>query len=39
MIATRVQSNVGGIKGEVITYDCRFDPIEAESPDTENPLS
>ena len=39
MIATRVQSNVGGVKGEVITYDCRFDAIEAESPDPENPLS
>lgn len=39
MIATRVQSNVGGIKGEVITYNCRFDAIEAESPDSENPLS
>lgn len=28
MIATRVQSNIGGVKGEVITYDCRFDSLE-----------
>ena len=29
MIATRVQSNIGGIKGEVITYDCFFERIGA----------
>lgn len=28
MIATRVQSNIGGVKGEVITYNCRFDSLE-----------
>ncbi len=39
MIATRVQSNLGGIKGEVITYDCSFDPLDVESSDPENPLS
>ena len=27
LIATRVQSNVAGVKGEVITYDCRFDSL------------
>jgi hypothetical protein len=33
LIATRVQSNVAGVKGEVITYDCRFgslDPARGE---------
>ena len=28
MIATRVQSNLGGVKGEVITYDCQFQSLE-----------
>ena len=28
MIATRVQSNVGGVKGEVITYDCVFENLD-----------
>ena len=28
MIATRVQSNIGGVKGEVITYDCHFESLE-----------
>ncbi len=28
MIATRVQSNIGGLKGEVITYDCQFQSLE-----------
>lgn len=27
MIATRVQSNLGGIKGEVITYNCQFESL------------
>ena len=27
MIATRVQSNIGGVKGEVITYNCQFDSL------------
>lgn len=30
MIATRVQSNIGGLKGEVITYDCQFIDLEPE---------
>jgi hypothetical protein len=30
MIATRVQSNIGGVKGEVITYDCQFDSLELD---------
>ncbi len=35
MIATRVQSNIGGVKGEVITYDCRFESLELEIDDEE----
>jgi hypothetical protein len=31
MIATRVQSNIGGVKGEVITYDCQFQNLELGS--------
>jgi hypothetical protein len=27
MIATRVQSNIGGLKGEVITYNCQFESL------------
>jgi len=27
VIATRVQSNIGGVKGEVITYNCRFESL------------
>lgn len=28
LIATRVQSNISGIKGEVITYNCRFQGLD-----------
>ena len=28
LIATRVQSNIAGVKGEVITYHCQFDSLE-----------
>lgn len=31
MIATRVQSNLGGVKGEVITYDCHFESLELDA--------
>jgi hypothetical protein len=31
VIATRVQSNIGGVKGEVITYDCHFESLELDS--------
>ncbi len=31
MIATRVQSNIGGVKGEVITYDCHFESLELDA--------
>lgn len=36
MIATRVQSNIGGIKGEVITYDCQFESLELDALGTLN---
>ena len=28
LIATRVQSNIAGVKGEVITYDCQFHGLD-----------
>ena len=28
LIATRVQSNIAGVKGEVITYNCQFDSLD-----------
>jgi hypothetical protein len=28
VIATRVQSNIGGVKGEVITYNCNYEGLE-----------
>jgi hypothetical protein len=28
LIATRVQSNIAGVKGEVITYDCQFHSLD-----------
>ena len=31
MIATRVQSNIGGVKGEVITYNCLFEHLDPEA--------
>ena len=31
VIATRVQSNIGGVKGEVITYDCHFESLELDA--------
>ena len=39
MIATRVQSNIGSLKGEVITYDCRFEELKPEAGEAENPVS
>jgi len=35
MIATRVQSNIGGVKGEVITYNCHFESLELTLEDEE----
>ena len=31
LLATRVQSNVGGVKGEIITYNCQFDSLDKSS--------
>lgn len=39
MIATRVQSNIGGLKGEVITYNCRFEPLFPDPEIPQNPVS
>ena len=30
LIATRVQSNIAGVKGEVITYNCLFETLEPD---------
>lgn len=35
MIATRVQSNIGVVKGEVITYNCQFDSLEPVMGDSD----
>ena len=39
MIATRVQSNIGGIKGEVITYNCLFEHLDADTEKADDPIS
>ena len=39
VIATRVQSNIGGIKGEVITYNCLFEHLEPEADMADDPVS
>ena len=39
MIATRVQSNIGGLKGEVITYNCHFESLELDIDDAGEALS
>ena len=31
VIATRVQSNIGGLKGEVITYNCNFESLQPDA--------
>ncbi len=38
MIATRVQSNIGGVKGEVITYNCQFESLDPAMGDADNIL-
>ena len=38
MIATRVQSNIGGVKGEVITYNCRFEALDPAMGDSSKTL-
>ncbi len=39
VIATRVQSNIGGIKGEVITYNCLFEHLDPGGDSEVNPPS
>lgn len=39
MIATRVQSNIGGVKGEVITYNCHFESLGLDTGDNNKALS
>ena len=36
MVATRVQSNMSGVRGEVLTYDCEFEDL---TPTIEAPAS
>ena len=38
MIATRVQSNIGGVKGEVITYNCQFESLDPAMGDADKIL-
>ena len=38
MIATRVQSNIGGIKGEIITYNCQFESLDPATGDADKTL-
>ena len=35
----QVQSNIAGLKGEVITYDCRFEALDPELAIRENTAS
>jgi len=38
MIATRVQSNISGIKGEVITYNCHFESLSPAMGNTDETI-
>ena len=38
LIATRVQSNISGVKGEVITYDCQFHSLDPPMGDADKSL-
>ncbi len=38
LIATRVQSNIGGVKGEVITYNCRYQSLDPAMGDSNKVL-
>ncbi|MBT8438008.1 MAG: hypothetical protein KJP11_11585 [Gammaproteobacteria bacterium] len=38
VIATRVQSNIGGVKGEVITYNCLFEGLDPAMGDSSKTL-
>lgn len=39
ILATRVQSNVGGVKGEILTYNCQFDALEQKSGSLQKSVS
>jgi hypothetical protein len=39
ILATRVQSNVGGVKGEILTYNCRFESMDKSSNDSQKAVS
>ena len=38
LIATRVQSNIGGVKGEVITYNCKYESLDPAMGDADKTL-
>jgi hypothetical protein len=38
VIATRVQSNIGGVKGEVITYNCQYESLDPAMGDADKVL-
>ena len=39
ILATRVQSNVGGVKGEILTYNCRFEAMDKSSSSSQKAVS
>ena len=39
ILATRVQSNVGGVKGEILTYNCQFETIDKNSNSSQKAVS
>jgi len=39
MIATRVQSNLGGVKAEIITYDCQYEPLKKDTSTSRRSVS
>jgi hypothetical protein len=39
ILATRIQSNVGGVKGEILTYNCQFETIDKNSSSSEKAVS
>ncbi len=39
ILATRVQSNVGGVKGEILTYNCQFEAMDKSSNSSQKAVS
>ena len=39
MIATRVQSNIGAVKAEIISYNCQFEPINKDTSSSKSATS